>query len=80
MCIWEIAQERGGYYGNNQVEACYWICLELQEVSYVPSIRKNLLSISFLHSQGYLLCTRRYHRDYRTYTGLAELILIREYP
>ena len=27
--------------------------LELQEVSYVPSIRRNLLSISLLDSQGY---------------------------
>ena len=27
--------------------------LELQEVSYVPSIRRNLLSIYFLDSQGY---------------------------
>ena len=24
--------------------------------------------------------TRRYHRDYGTYTGFAELNLIREYP
>ena len=27
--------------------------LELQEVSYVPSIRRNCLSISLLDSQGY---------------------------
>ena len=27
--------------------------LEVQEVSYVPSIRKILLSISLLNSQGY---------------------------
>ena len=27
--------------------------LELQEVSYVPSIRRNLLTISLLDSQGY---------------------------
>ena len=24
--------------------------------------------------------TRRYHRDYGTYTGIKELILIRKYP
>ena len=30
--------------------------LELQEVSYVPSIRRNLLSISLLDSQGYSFC------------------------
>ena len=32
--------------------------LELQEVSYVPSIRRNLLSISLLDSQGYNFCLK----------------------
>ena len=33
--------------------------LELQEVSYVPSVRRNLLSISLLVSQSYIFFVRK---------------------
>ena len=38
---------------------------------------KLILILRSLHLFG---GTRRYHRDYGTYTGFAELNLIREYP
>ena len=36
-----------------------------------------ILILQSLHLFG---GTRRYHRDYGTYTGIAEFILIRKYP
>ena len=39
--------------GTIKLKLAIGYVLELQEVSYVPSIRRNLLSISLLDSQGY---------------------------
>ena len=39
-------------------------------------VTELMLKLRSLHLFG---DTRRYHRDYRTYTGIAELILIRKY-
>ena len=39
-------------------------------------VTKLMLKLRRLHLFG---DTRRYHRDYRTYTSIAELILIRKY-
>ena len=40
-------------------------------------VTEIILILRSLHLFG---DTRRYHRDYGTYTGFAELNLIREYP
>ena len=40
-------------------------------------VTERILILRSLHLFG---DTRRYHRDYGTYTGFAELNLIREYP
>ena len=43
---------------------------------FLVGVTELMLKLRSLHLFG---DTRRYHRDYRTYTGIAELILIRKY-
>ena len=49
------------------------ICLFRTPIG-VTELRLMLQSLNLFEG------TRRYHRDYGTYTGFAELNLIREYP
>ena len=49
---------------------------DLFSVGTPVGVTKLILILRSLHLFG---GTRRYHRDYRTCTGIAELILIRKY-
>ena len=49
---------------------------DLFSVGTPVGVTKLTLILQSLHLFG---GTRRYHRDYRTCTGIAELILIRKY-